>query len=103
MFCLWVGIEVSPSAQHLTSGYRRLMWDMKKGYRSLVPVKNLDDHYSSVLSAPNVNLMHKTRASCDITERNTNLVSNVRIQIAVTNGPRVVDPSTESTLGRSMD
>lgn len=79
------------------------MWDMKKEYRSLVRVKNLDDHYSSVLSAPDVNLMHNTRASCDITERNTNLVSNVRIQVAITNGLRVVDPSTESTLGRSID
>ena len=74
-----------------------------KEHRSLVRVKILDDHYSGVLSAPNVNLMHNTRASCDITERNTDLVSDVRIHIAITNGLRVVDPSTESTLGRSID
>ena len=35
------------------------MLDMKKEHRQLVRVKNLDDHYTSVLSALNVNLMHK--------------------------------------------
>jgi hypothetical protein len=79
------------------------MWDMKKEHHPLIRVKNLDDHYSRVLTVPNVNLMHKSRASCDITERNTNPVSNVRIPIVITNGLGVVDPSTENTSRRSMD
>jgi hypothetical protein len=71
----------------------------KKEHHPLVWVKTLDDHHTSVLFALNVNL-HKSRALCDITERNTYPVSYVYIPIAITSGLEVVDPSTENTSRR---
>ena len=61
-------IKVRPSAQHLTSRYHHLMWDMKK-HHPLAHVKNLDDHYSSVISAPNVNFLRKGRSFCATNEK----------------------------------
>ena len=96
-------IKVRLSTQHLTSHFHQLMWHMKKNHRPLAHVKILDDHYSSVISAPNVNISRKGRSFCATNGRNTNPVSNARIPIAITYGQRVVNASTENTSGGRMD
>jgi hypothetical protein len=63
----------------------------------------MDNHHSSALIIPIVNCIHKSSVLCDISVRNTNPVSNVRIQVvAITNALGVVDTSTEITSRSSV-
>ena len=92
-------IKVRPLAQHLTSRYRQLMWDMKE-HHPLVRVKNLDDHYSSVSNA--TQLLHKSKPSRDMIENSTNAALSVHFLVAIKNGLRVVLTCAENTSARIM-